>query len=88
MLKILVDTLIKMLLLRAYFNFFHNFRVLPSRKNASKLYFHGIKVKTTLVFIFKKITFWKLSKVAYTGCLRRVEVHPILKKSKFGPFSD
>ena len=52
----------------------------------SKLYFHDAKVKTTLVFIFNEITFWKLSKFAYTGCLRRVKVHQILKNVNVGHF--
>ena len=57
-------------------------------RTTSNLYFHGTKVKTTLVFIFNKMTFWKLSKFAYIGCLGRAEVSQKFEKSQFWPFLD
>ena len=59
-------------------------------RTTSKLYFHDTKVNITLSFIFSKITFWKLSKFAYTGCFRKVcgkvEVHHILKNVNLSHF--
>ena len=42
-------------------------------RTTSKLYFHGTKVKTALVFIFSMIQFLNLSNFAYTVFFRRVE---------------
>ena len=55
-------------------------------RTTSTLYFHDAKVKTILVLIFNKIKFCKLSKFAYIGCLRIVEVHQMLKNVTFGHF--
>ena len=64
MLKILVDTLIKTILLRTYYNSFHNFSVLPSRKEASE---RDCVTQCTLTFMVNNssvelgfIDFWRL----------------------------
>ena len=51
----------------------------------SKLYFPDTKVKTTLVFIFNRIKYWKLAIYPYTRCLRRIKVHKS-KKNQFWLF--